>query len=192
MITFFIQAFEFLFRSLFDIVIFSFIFQFVLQLVKGHFFNPFSQTLLKITHPILSPLRAYLPSTRRIDIPCLSLLLLLTFIKLTCLFWIQFQQNPKFAGLAIWTLGDLSSAILNFFFFAVLGGALMSWVNPTHPLGGLLAQITEPLMRSVRRYLRPINGFDLAPLPVLIGLQFFIMLLAVPLTRIGLSLALHG
>lgn len=193
MLSFFIQAFEFLFRSLFDIAIFNFISRFILQMVKVNAFNPFSQLLLKVTDPLLAPARRYIPSIQRIDTACLMIIVGLTFLKLIVLSWIQFQKTPHIIGLLLWTAGDVSTAVLYFFFFAILAQTVMSWManGSTHPLNNLLAQITAPIMRPIRRVLKPISGFDLTPLPAMMGVQFLIILFASPLTQMGMKLALH-
>lgn len=194
MLSFFIQAFEFLFRSVFDIAIFNFISRFIFQMARVNFYNPFSQLLLKVTDPLLAPARRYIPSIKSIDTACLMIIVMLTFLKLIVLSWIKYQQTPHIPGLLLWTMGDLSTAILYFFFFAVLAQTVIGWManSNLHPLNSLLDQITRPLMRPVRRWLKPIGGFDLTPLPVMMGLQFFIILFAAPLTQMGQALALHS
>ena len=71
--------------------------------------------------------------------------------------------------------------VLRMYVFAILVYALMSFVNPGtyNPLTSVLASISEPLLRPVRRIIPPIGGLDLSPLFVIIGLQALIM--AVPL-----------
>lgn len=189
--SFFIHAFEFLLRSLFDLAIFSFMSRLILQLVRADFYNPLSQLVLKVTNPILTPLRRYIPSIGKIDTACILIIMLISLLKVTSIFLIQFHKLPHINGLLLWAVGDVITAFLYFFFFALLAHILMRWVNPGQPqsLNALLEQITAPLMRPVRRFLKPIGGYDLTPLPVLISLQLLIMIIATPLTHIGLALA---
>lgn len=191
--SFFTHALEFLLRTLFDLAIFSFMSRFILQLVKADLYNPLSQLVFKISNPFLMPLKGYIPSTKRIDTVCLLVITLLTLLKLTSIFLIQFHQLPHIGGLLVWTLADMITAIVYFFFFALLAQILIHWINPRqrHPLNILLEQITAPLMKPVRRTLKPMGGYDLTPLPVLISLQLFIMIIAAPLTHIGLAFALR-
>ncbi len=45
--------------------------------------------------------------------------------------------------------------------------------NPMiYKLHDLLFRLTEPLFSRVRRYVPPLNGVDLSPLVVLVGIQF--------------------
>lgn len=50
---------------------------------------------------------------------------------------------------------------------------LMSWVqpNPQGGVGGLLVELTEPLLAPVRKLIPPAGGLDLAPLAVFLILQ---------------------
>ena len=59
------------------------------------------------------------------------------------------------------------------YFFTILIRVIMSWVNPNpnNPIYIVLAQLTEPLLRPVRRIIPIMGGFDLSPLVVLILLQ---------------------
>ncbi len=74
--------------------------------------------------------------------------------------------------------------VLRMYVFAILVYAILSFVNPGtyNPLSSVLASISEPLLRPVRRVIPPIGGLDLSPLFVIIGLQALIM--AVPLPGI--------
>jgi len=50
---------------------------------------------------------------------------------------------------------------------------LLSWFGDRgmNPMGALLGQIVEPLLRPARRLLPPIGGLDLSPLVVILLLQ---------------------
>jgi len=56
---------------------------------------------------------------------------------------------------------------------------ILSWVGRgmRHPVIPLVYQLTEPLLRPVRRVIPPIAGIDLSPLFVLIALRFLLVLL---------------
>ncbi len=74
----------------------------------------------------------------------------------------------------------ISWAISAYIFIIILQVAI-SWLvvfgvmNLNNPqarnLMNLLAGLTEPIMRRVRRYVPPIGGIDLTPIIVIIGLQ---------------------
>ncbi len=74
-------------------------------------------------------------------------------------------------------------AVLNFYVWILIAGAVMSWLvvfgilNPynklVHAIGDVIARITEPALRPIRRFLPVMGGLDLSPL-VLIFIIYFL------------------
>lgn len=57
--------------------------------------------------------------------------------------------------------------------FLLLGRVILSWINP-HPtggLGGLLVELTEPVLLPIRRVLPKSQMFDFSPLVAFVILQ---------------------
>lgn len=56
---------------------------------------------------------------------------------------------------------------------AILARVIMSWfrVNPYSPVGQVIYQITEPIMRPLRRIIPPIGMLDVTPMVALVVLQ---------------------
>jgi YggT family protein len=58
-------------------------------------------------------------------------------------------------------------------FWILVIRALLSWFSQGRsPVELVMHQLTEPLLRPIRRILPPLGGLDLSVLVVLIGLQF--------------------
>lgn len=185
------QAGYFLVQTLFDLYIMTFMLRFILQLVRADYLNPLSQFIVKVTNPLVVPLRRIIPGFLGIDWATLIVLSLLSASKLSLLFFIRFSKLPDALGLVVWTCGDILSLTIYIFFFAILIQVLMSWVAPMgNPLTGVLHRITNPLMRPARKVIPVIGGFDISPIPVMIVLQLLIILIATPLVQSGLQLAL--
>lgn len=78
---------------------------------------------------------------------------------------------------------EVTYAILDFYVWALIIGAVLSWLvafNMISPrnrfvqtVGDLLFRITEPALRPIRNRLPPVGGVDLSPL-VLIFIIIFI------------------
>ncbi|WP_201353382.1 MULTISPECIES: YggT family protein [Hydrogenimonas] len=65
--------------------------------------------------------------------------------------------------------------IINIYIWIVIIAALVSWVRPDpyNPIVQALYRLTEPVYAWIRRYIPTVvGGIDLAPLIVIIGLQF--------------------
>jgi YggT family protein len=69
--------------------------------------------------------------------------------------------------------------------------ALMSFISVerTNPVVPLLFQLTEPLLRPVRKRLPTFGGFDFSPALVILALMLALALLVAPLLDLGQRLA---
>jgi YggT family protein len=145
--------------------------------VRADFYNPVSQFLVRITNPLLLPMRKVIPSLGRYDTSALLLMLLLQFISLGLVVLLRGISVPV-VTLLIVAVGELVMLAINVFMFAIIIQVILSWVNPGNynPVTALLYSITSPIMRPLQRLIPPISGIDLSPLVAIIGLQVLRML----------------
>lgn len=72
-------------------------------------------------------------------------------------------------------LVQLALSILNIYSWIIIIRALLSWFgpNPYNPLVRILIQLTEPVLRPIRRLLPPrkLGGLDVSPLVVILLIQ---------------------
>lgn len=171
-------AFIFLISTLLTLAAFLFLTRFLLQLVKADFYNPISQTVMRFTNPLLSPLRKILPSSQQIDWASLVLLVAVVLLKG---FFIATLKNIQLdaLSLSVFVVYTLAGTLLNYFFWAILIEVLMSWVlpDPRNPFVQIVTQITEPIMAPARKIIPPIGGLDLSPILVLFIIQFLLRLI---------------
>ena len=66
---------EFLINTLFGLYVLAIMLRTLLALVRADFYNPVSQFLVKITNPLLVPMRRVLPSVGKIDTSAIVLML---------------------------------------------------------------------------------------------------------------------
>ncbi len=175
----------FLIQMLFGAYILAVMLRFILQLVRADFYNPISQFIVKVTTPVLRPLRRIIPSIGAIDSSSLLLMWLLKAIELGLIAAILGIDWTPLLPLA-WAIPALLEFVINLFLFAVFIQAAMSWISPGSysPATGLLHTLTSPLLRPVQQLIPPISGFDLSPMVVLIGLALLKMLLIPPLLHL--------
>lgn len=72
-------------------------------------------------------------------------------------------------------LASILDLALNIYMWVIIARALLSWVNPDpyNPIVRFLYNITEPVMRWVRRRVPLIfGGLDLSPILILIAIVF--------------------
>jgi len=175
----------FLLDTVFSFYILAVLIRFLLQWVGGDFYNPISQFLVKITHPILRILRRYIPAIGKIDTSSVVLLLVLQMISDSIVLTLK-GLSFSFAALALLSFSQLISLLINIFVFAIFARAILSWLNPGtfNAASNLLYSLTEPLLATCRRMVPDLGGIDLSPLIVLVGLQLAKMLIIPPLQQL--------
>jgi len=70
--------------------------------------------------------------------------------------------------------------MLQIYQFILLARVLLSWlpnVDHSNPIVQFLYQATEPVLAPIRNALPPMNGLDLSPLVVIIGISLLTRLL---------------
>ena len=179
----------FLVGTLFSLYILAVMLRFLLQMVRADFYNPVSQFLVKITHPILRPMRRFIPSFRKFDTASVVLMIVLQTVSVLLVQWIR-GYHPGVAAVVILSVAQLVSLLLNVFLVAILIEVVVSWINPGgyNPALALVYSLTEPVLRPARNVIPPIAGLDLSPLVVLIAIQVIKMLVLPPLHQVAYML----
>jgi len=172
---------DFLIHVLFTSYIYAIIIRMLLGLTRADFYNPFSQFILTITNPVLTPLRKIIPSIGSIDTSAILLIFVLKFIELAARGFLFGKQIVLSTLIAPAILGVLNQ-VVNIFIFAIIILVVISWVAPhmhgqSNPITPILRSITEPLIRPARKIIPPIGIFDLSTVAVLLGLYCIKILL---------------
>ena len=183
------NAGTFLIETLMGLVLLVVMLRFLLQLIRADFHNPVSQFIVKVTNPMLVPLRRFIPGVAGIDMSSVVLLLALQYLEL---FLITLMNGGTFfpLGMFVITLAKIIGMVITVFTFSILIQVVISWVNPGvyNPVVGLLYQLNEPVLSRARRIIPPIHGFDLSPIVAMIALQLISMLVVAPISDFGVSL----
>jgi YggT family protein len=169
---------EFLISTLFSLYILAVMLRFLLGTVRADFYNPISQFLVRITNPLLIPLRKVIPSIGKFDSAAMLLMIVLQLAAVTLILLLR-GEGISSAILIIATLATLVSLLIDVFMFAIIVEVIISWMNPGsyNPVSSLLHSLTSPVLRPIRQLIPPIAGIDLAPLFAIIGLQVLRMLI---------------
>ncbi len=182
----------FLVDTLFSLYILVVMLRLLLQIVRADFYNPFSQFLVKVTSPLLRPLRRLIPGWGGIDVASLVLLFSLQCLAIVILVLLQGigLGTIGIAGLLVATLTKLVSLLLYVYFFSLFLLAIMSWISTGgyNPVTALMSSITEPLMRPVRKLIPPIGMLDLSVFVTILGLIVARMLIMPPLYALSVQL----
>ena len=176
--SYFANPLEFIISTLFSLYILAVLVRFLLGMVRADFYNPISQFLVRITNPLLIPLRKIIPGFGKVDVAAIVLMLLLQVVMLLVILALRgtaVQILPLLGHAA----GELVILTINVFLVAIIVQVIISWINPGsyNPVNALLHSLTAPVLRPVQRILPPLSGIDLSPLFALIGLQVLKMLI---------------
>ena len=171
-------------QLIFGFLIFLVLGRFILQAVRADFYNPISQMFIRITDPLLRPLRRVIPGLFGIDMAAIILLLILQGVELVVMHLIRGMSlhNPVLFLLEM--VGSLISHAAMLFQICIIIVVISSWISPAayhHPLVRVASQISAPLLRPARKILPPIGGMDLSPILALIFVFAIMFLVAAPL-----------
>lgn len=169
------EAIIFIVRTLLQVLLVTvFLLRVLLPIVRADARNQLSQAVIRLTNPLVLPLRRVLPPLGKIDTASIVALIIVQ-IAATATLWLLgaypwVVDGSRFAQVVFVTL---IITLIQFYSFAVFLYALLSLIAPGaySPAVSLLTSLCEPLLRPVRRVIPPIGGFDLSALFVLIGLQ---------------------
>jgi YggT family protein len=179
----------FLVTTVFDLYIFVLMLRLVLVALRVDYFNPVSQTIIKLTQPLIGPLRRSIPNYKHIELASVVVLLLLEALKFMLVGMIL-AGLPNPVGLFVLAVADSLKSLVNIFFYAIIVQAIMSWVSSSHsPITHVIHKITAPIMRPFQRLLPPVGGMDISPIPAIISLQLVTILLITPLLAEGWRMA---
>lgn len=149
--------------------------RFIMQLFRADYYNPLAQFVVKVTDPVLKPVRRIIPAIKTYDTSSLLLTFVVVLIKLLLLKTLsdeRVQVASAFFSLQIFSYGtmfllafvEVVHLLFNIFIYAMIIQAILSWFpNPsTDSIRNLLSGITEPILRPIRKYVPPIGGLDLS------------------------------
>lgn len=175
----------FLVQTLFGLFILAVMLRLLLQWVRADFYNPASQFIVKLTHPVLRPMRRFIPPLLGLDTASLLLAWLLKAIEIGIVMLLMGFASPLWAPL-LWAIPALIELTIDIFLFAIIILAILSWISPApyNPVNQLLHSLTQPILAPVQRLIPPIAGVDLSPMVAILGLYLLEMLLMPPLRLI--------
>ena len=165
--------------SLFLVIV---ILRFLLQVVRADFYNPVSQAIVKVTMPLLKPLRKIIPGVLGIDMASVVLIVLVQLVASMILAVVvgesELLGNPLI--LIAWGVVGTLTIVSSIFFWCMIISIIGSFVAPFshHPLLVLANQIINPLAAPIRKLIPPLGGvLDVSPIFILIILQVVNILL---------------
>lgn len=183
-------------NTLINIYLFLMMLRFLLQASQADYYNPMSQSVVKITQPVVRPFQSFLgPVMGRFDLATLAAAFVLKAVSIVAILQIAGIGMPPLTQVAIGAIAAIANAILKIYFFALIVMIILSWVAPnaSHPGALLVMQLVEPIMAPVRRVIPPLGMIDLSPIVVFIAINIIDGIVVGALARsAGIAGALVG
>lgn len=159
-----------IFSTVVGIYLFFVVLRFLLQLARADFYNPISQSVFKITDPMIKVFRNFIPGYKGIDFSTLALAFCIECIAIVCLITLYGGAIPSINFVITWGFLGVLHFIVTAYYYALIGSIVMSFVmmfsgnmNP-HPILQLIVQVTEPIMAPVRKIIPPMGSIDFSPI----------------------------
>ena len=172
------QALYFIIKTLTQLYLLVLLLRFWLPMLGADFRNPLAQGILRITSPLVVPVRRFVPSIGRLDTSTILVAYVIQFLTVLLLLTLGGYRVGT-VPIMVTTLIELAVLSLNLFFFVILIKIILSWVAPhTYNYAtALLTTLAEPVLRPFRRIIPSIGGLDISPIFAIILLQAAVIFL---------------
>lgn len=166
-----------IFSTLAGLYLMAVLLRFLLQVAKADFYNPLSQSVVRITDPMVRIFRTFIPGYRGIDFSTLILALVIEGLSICVLIILYGGSIPGIGYVVTWSFVGVLYFIVNIYYYAIIASIIMSFVmlftgnmNP-HQILRVIWQLTEPVMAPIRKIIPPIGGLDFSPIFIFIAIQ---------------------
>lgn len=165
-------ALIFIISTLAQLFLLVMLLRFWLPFVRADFRNPIAQGILRLTSPLVIPVRRVIPPIGRLDTATILIAFGLQYLTIFIILTIS-GIAPAILPIAITALVDLVLLSVRLFTFAIFIHIILSWIAPGtyNPATAFIAMLVEPVMRPFRRLIPPIGGLDISPIFAVIGLM---------------------
>jgi len=160
------SAIIYIVETLLSLALFVVLARLLLQWTRADFRNPLCQAVVRITNPIILPLRRVLPPVGKLDTASVVAVLLIATVDVACIFALHGVGLPPPLLWVRPVLTEIARTLLWTYLFAIFLYALLSLIAPGgySPLQSVLTTLCEPVLRPIRRLIPAVAGLDLSPL----------------------------
>ena len=143
----------------------------LMQWSRVDFYNPLVQSIVKLTSPVITPLRRVIPSIGSLDTASVVAAFLLTLVLgvlAALIIGYPIVIGSQLLGAA---LGSIL-LLIKVSWWIVLIGVILSWFPSAahHPVGGVIMHISRGLLEPLRKIMPDLGMIDLSPILGLLGL----------------------
>lgn len=165
------QAIAFIVNAISSLYLLVLLLRFWLPWLRADFRNPLAQGILRLTSPLVVPIRRVVPSFGRLDTATIIVAFAIQYAAVFLILLI-YNSMASIGVIALTSLVKLVMLSVNLFAYAILVRVVLSWLSPgqQNPAIAIINTITEPVLRPFRRIIPAMGGFDISPMLAMIGL----------------------
>ncbi len=175
-----IQAVIYILTTLVNLFVLAVLMRFYAQAFRASFRNPIAQFVVAFTDWAVKPTRRIVPQLFGLDSASLIVAWLVEIALwgvVLALLGAASVENPIFwAALVAYGLVMVIKLSIYLLIGVVVVQAVLSWVNPHHPIQPFFDSLGKPFLRPFQRIIPLVGGVDLSPMVLLIALQVLLML----------------
>lgn len=159
------DAIVFIVNAITSLYLLVLLLRFWLPWLHADFRNPLAQGILKLTSPLVVPLRRLVPSFGRLDTSTILVAFAIQYLTVLLLLLIR-GATAGISPIAVTAIVKLAVLSINLFVYAIFIRIILSWIAPGQysPATAIISTLTEPVLRPFRRVIPAIGGFDISPL----------------------------
>ena len=173
------QAIAFELDALFHLFILAALVRFWMQALRAPARNPIAQFTMALTDFAVKPLRRIVPGAFNLDWASLIVAFAFEFLLQFLLLLLLLGATPNLESLSVLLfLAFVKLIRLSIYVFigAIIIQAVLSWMNPHHPVAPFFHALARPFLKPFQKAVPLIGGVDITPVLVLIALQLVLML----------------
>ena len=164
-----ISALKFVIQAFATLFLLILLLRFWMPWFRADFRNPIAQGILRLTSPLVIPIRRVVPPIGRLDTATVIIAFVIQYLTI----WIILALKSLAKGItpiALTSIIDLGMLSLRLFIVAIIIRIVLAWVAPHtyNPATAIIGTIAEPLLRPFRRFVPPLGGIDISPIFALI------------------------
>jgi YggT family protein len=158
------DAIAFIVNAIANLYLLVLLLRFWLPVLRADFRNPLAQAILKLTSPLVVPLRRIMPAFGKLDTATILVAFVVQYLTILVVLLI-YRDTASFALISVTSLVNLVFLSLRLFAFAIVIRVILSWVSVGghNPATAIIDILTDPILRPFRRLIPPIGGMDISP-----------------------------
>jgi len=159
------SAIVFVINALTSLYLLVLLLRFWLPWLQADFRNPLAQGILRVTSPLVIPVRRIVPPFGRLDTATILVAFIIQYIAVL-LMMLVIGQTAGIVPIAVTSIVKLVALSINLFVYAIFIRIILSWISQGahNPATAIITTLTEPVLRPFRRIIPPMGGFDISPI----------------------------